>query len=123
VRIFLLVVFGAAGTLARYGLQGVVQQRVSSTFPAGTLTVNLLGCFLLGGLAQYGLHHLTIPPEWRIAITVGFCGAFTTFSSFNYETIRLLEDGAWSSAALYLGVSLIGGLAAVLLGIRLADLL
>lgn len=122
-RILLLVIFGAAGTLARYGLQGIVQQRVSSTFPAGTLTVNLLGCLLLGGVAQYGFNHLTFPPEWRIAITVGFFGAFTTFSSFNYETVRLLEDGAWSSAGLYLGLSLIGGLAAVMLGIRLADLL
>jgi fluoride exporter len=123
VRIFLLVVFGAVGTLARYGLQGVVQHRVSSTFPAGTLTVNLLGCFLLGGVAQYGFNHLTIPPEWRIAITVGFFGAFTTFYSFSYETVRMFEDGEWSSAALYVGVSLVGGLLAVMLGIRLADLL
>jgi fluoride exporter len=123
VRIFLLIVFGAVGTLARYGLQGVVQHRVNSTFPAGTLTVNLLGCFLLGGVAQYGFNHLTIPPEWRIAITVGFFGAFTTFSSFSYETVRMFEDGAWSSAAFYLGLSLIGGLLAVMLGIRLADLL
>ncbi len=122
-RIFLLVVFGAAGTLARYGLQGIVQHRVSSTFPAGTLTVNLLGCLLLGGVGQYGLNHLTFPPEWRIAITVGFFGAFTTFSSFNYEAVRLFEDGAWTSAALYLGISLIGGLLAVMLGIRVADLL
>lgn len=122
-RIFLLVVFGAAGTLARYGLQGIVQHRANTTFPAGTLTVNLLGCFLLGGVGQYGLNHLTFPPEWRIAITVGFFGAFTTFSSFNYETVRLFEDGAWWRAALYLGISLIGGLALVILGIRLADLL
>lgn len=122
-RIFLLVIFGAAGTLARYGLQGLVQHRVGTSFPAGTLTVNLFGCFLLGGVAQFGFHHLTIPPEWRIAITVGFFGAFTTFSSFSYETARMLEDGAWSSAAFYLGLSIIGGLLAVGLGMRLADLL
>lgn len=122
-RIFLLVVFGAAGTLARYGLQGLVQHRAATGFPAGTLTVNVLGCFLLGGVAQYGFHHLSLPPEWRIAITVGFCGAFTTFSSFSYETARMFEDGAWSSAALYLGLSLVGGLLAVLVGMRVADLL
>jgi CrcB protein len=123
VRIFLLVVFGAAGTLARYGLQGLVQQRAATSFPTGTLTVNLLGCFLLGGVAQYGFHHLSFPPEWRFAITVGFFGAFTTFSTFSYETARMFEDGAWSSGALYLGLSLIGGLLAVVLGMRIADLL
>ena len=84
VRIALLIVFGAAGTLARYGLQGVVQHRTNSDFPSGTLVVNLVGCFLLGGIAQYGLMHLSIPPEWRIGITVGFFGAFTTFSSFGW---------------------------------------
>jgi len=122
-RILLVVLFGAAGTLARYTLQGLVQHRAGTTFPAGTLAVNVFGCFLLGGVAQFGFHHLTIPPEWRIAITVGFFGAFTTFSSFSYETVRMLEDGAWTSAALYLGISLIGGMLAVLLGMRLADLL
>jgi CrcB protein len=123
VRIFLLVVFGAVGTLARYGLQGLVQHRTGTSFPAGTLVVNLAGCFVLGGFAQYGFHHLTIPPEWRIAITVGFFGAFTTFSSFSYETVRMLEDGAWTSAALYLGLSLVGGLLLMMFGMRLGDLL
>ena len=122
-RIFLLVVFGAAGTLARYGLQGLVQHKAGTSFPAGTMTVNLLGCFLLGLVAEFGFHHLTIPPEWRIAIAVGFFGAFTTFSSFGYETVRMLEDGDWSHAALYLSVSLIGGLLAAAFGIRLADVL
>ena len=123
VRIFLLIVFGALGTLARYGLQGIVQQRANTTFPSGTLAVNLLGCLLLGGVEQYGLNHLTFPPEWRIAITVGFVGAFTTFSTFNYETVRLFEDGAWWTAMLYVGISLIGGLALMMLGMRVADLL
>ena len=76
-RIALLIVFGAAGTLARYGLQGLVQERTGAGFPSGTLTVNLIGCFLLGGVAEYALTHLTVPPEWRIGITVGFFGAFT----------------------------------------------
>ncbi|HVB33151.1 MAG TPA: fluoride efflux transporter CrcB [Patescibacteria group bacterium] len=121
--IFLIVVFGAAGTLARYGLQGLVQHRTGSTFPSGTMAVNLLGCFLLGGVAQFSFHHLTFPPEWRIAITVGFFGAFTTFSSFSWETVRMFEDGAWSSAFFYLAVSIVGGLLAVILGMRLASAL
>src|SRR6202046_3104620 len=100
-RITLLIVFGALGTLARYGLQGLVQERAGTGFPAGTLVVNLLGCFLLGGIAEYGLTHLALPADWRIAITVGFLGAFTTFSTFSWETVQLLRDGEWSRASVY----------------------
>jgi fluoride exporter len=121
VRITLLVVFGAVGTLARYGLQGLVQHRTSSDFPSGTLVVNLAGSFLLGGIAQYGLTHLSIPPEWRIGITVGFFGAFTTFSTFSWEAVHLLEDGEWTRALTYVLTSVIGGLLAVVLGMRIAD--
>lgn len=120
-RITLLIVFGAIGTLARYGLQGTVQERAGSTFPSGTLVVNLVGCFLLGGVAQYGLTHLTIPPEWRIGITVGFFGAFTTFSTFSWETVRLLQDGEWRRASIYILTSVAGGLVCVLFGMRIAD--
>jgi len=121
VRIALLIVFGSLGTLARYALQGVVQQRTGSAFPSGTLVVNLIGCFLLGGIAQYSLAHLTIPPAWRIGITVGFFGAFTTFSSFSWETARMLQDGEWRRGAIYVLASLIGGLACVIFGMRIAD--
>jgi fluoride exporter len=123
VRIALLIIFGAAGTLARYGLQGFVQYRASSSFPTGTLVVNLIGCLLLGGVTQYGLHHLSIPPEWRIGISVGFLGAFTTFSTFGLETVRLLEDGEWMRALLYTSLSVAGGLLAIVLGMRIADAL
>lgn len=121
VRIFFLMVFGALGTLARYGLQGLVQERTGTLFPAGTLMVNLVGCFLLGGIGQYALQHLWVSPEWRLAITIGFFGAFTTFSSFGWETIHMLQDGEWTSAAIYVGVSVVGGLLLVALGMRLAD--
>ncbi len=120
-RIFLLIVFGSAGTLARYALQGLVQYRTGPSFPTGTLTVNLVGCFLLGGVAQYALQHLSIPPDWRIGITIGFFGAFTTFSSFSWETVKMLEDGDWWRAVAYVGMSIVGGLVAVLAGIRVAE--
>jgi len=123
VRILLLIVFGALGTLARYGLQGFVQYRSGAAFPTGTLAVNLLGCFLLGGVAQYALQRLSIPPEWRIGLTIGFMGAFTTFSTFGYETVKMLEDGEWTKAALYILASVVGGIVAVAAGIRLADAL
>lgn len=120
-RITLLIVFGIAGTLARYGLQGFVQERTGSTFPMGTLVVNLIGCFLLGIIGEYALTHLTIPPDWRIGITVGFFGAFTTFSSFSYETARMLNDGDWMRASVYVLSSVIGGLLGVFAGMRIAD--
>jgi fluoride exporter len=121
VRIALLILFGTAGTLARYGMQGLIQQRTGPGFPSGTLAVNLVGCFLLGGIAQYALMHLTIPPEWRIGITVGFFGAFTTFSTFSWETAKMLEDGEWARAAAYVLASVVGGLVAVFFGMRIAE--
>lgn len=120
-RITLLVVFGAIGTVARYGLQGFVQERTGAAFPYGTLIVNLLGCFLLGGIAEYALTHLTIPPEWRIGITVGFFGAFTTFSTFGWETARMLQDGEWLRGSIYVLASILGGLACIFFGMRIAE--
>src|ERR1700682_3405261 len=79
-RLALIAIFGAAGTLARYGLQGVVQIRTASTFPYGTLLVNLTGCFLLGLFGQFTLNRMVISPDWRVAIAVGFFGGYTTFS-------------------------------------------
>ena len=73
-RILLIAIFGAVGTLCRYGLQGVIQTRSGSTFPHGTLIVNLTGCFFLGLLGQYTLNRMVISPEWRMAIAIGFFG-------------------------------------------------
>ena len=120
-RLLLLIVFGALGTLARYGLQGGVQDRTGPSFPSGTLVVNLLGCFLLGCLGQFALHRLYFPPDWRLAITIGFFGAFTTFSSFSWETIQMLQDGEWTRAAIYVAVSVVGGLFLTVTGMRLAN--
>ena len=120
-RIFLLILFGSAGTLARYGLQGIVQYRTGTQFPTGTLAVNLSGCFLLGLTGEYALQHITIPPDWRIAITIGFFGAFTTFSSFGWETVYMLRDGELMRAALYVGLSLVGGLLLVFFGMRIGN--
>ena len=90
-------------------------------FPTGTLSVNLAGCFLLGAVAQFGFTRAALPPDWRIALTVGFLGAFTTFSTFGYETLRMLEEADWLRAAEYVGASLLGGLMLMSAGAWLAD--
>src|SRR5271170_4101704 len=114
----MIALMGAVGTLTRYMVQGVVQQRTGSGFPTGTLVVNLTGCLLLGFLGQLTLNRMVIPPEWRIAMTIGFFGGYTTFSSFGWETAKMLEDGEWAHATAYVGASLVAGLLLTLAGIH-----
>jgi fluoride exporter len=123
VRIIFLVVFGATGTLARYGLDGWIQYRVGSAFPVGTLTINLLGCLFLGVIGQFGLNHITVTPDLRIGLTIGLMGGFTTFSTFGWDAVRMLEEGEWSKASIYVGASVLGGLIAMMLGMRMGDAL
>ncbi|MGH9468955.1 MAG: fluoride efflux transporter CrcB [Terriglobia bacterium] len=122
-RIILLCVFGVAGTLARYWMQGVVQNQTGPDFPYGTLAVNLAGCFFLGLIGQYALNHVAIPADWRIGITTGFFGAYTTFSTFEWETGHMLRNGEWSKAALYVILSVAAGVLLVLGGMHLGDAL
>jgi fluoride exporter len=120
-RLFLIALFGAIGTLARYGLQGVVQIRIGSTFPYGTLLINLTGCFFLGLIGQLTLNRIIVSPEWRVAIAVGFFGGYTTFSSFGWETAKMLEAGEWLRASTYVAASVVLGLFLSAAGIRLAN--
>lgn len=122
-RILLISVFGVVGTLARYWLQGVVQDRAGAAFPAGTLVVNLSACLALGVVSEYALRHIAFPPEWRIGVTVGFFGAYSTFSTFSLESMKMLEDGEWARASAYLAASIVGGILAVKLGMRLGSAL
>lgn len=118
-RLFLLVAAGAAGTLCRYGLSGLVQSGLGARFPWGTLAVNLTGC-LVAGLA-FGLFESRwgLSGEARTIVFIGFLGAFTTFSGFMLETTELARDAQWLSAAVNLllhnglgAVALYGGLVA-----------
>jgi CrcB protein len=120
-KIVLIALFGAVGTLARYGLQILLQARTGVSFPYGTLLVNLTGCFFLGLIGQYTLTRMAISPEWRVAIAVGFFGGYTTFSSFGWESAKMMEAGAWARASLYVGASVIAGLLLTVAGIRLAN--
>ena len=120
-QLLLIAFFGAAGTLARYSLQGLVQVRAGSAFPHGTLLINLTGCFFLGLIGQFSLNRLVLPSDWRLAITAGFFGGYTTFSSFGWETAKMLEDGEWLRASAYVGASVVAGLLLSVAGIRLAN--
>lgn len=120
-KLFLIALFGAIGTLARYGLQGLVHTRMGTTFPYGTLLINLTGCLLLGFIGQLTLNRMLISSELRMAIAVGLFGGYTTFSSFGWETAKMLEDGEWLRATTYVGASVIAGLLLSVAGIRLAN--
>lgn len=117
-----LALGGVLGTLARYGLQGWVQDRFGAdTFPSGTLAINILGSLLLGFLVRLATGSMLVSPELRAGLTIGFCGAFTTMSTFSYESMTLLADGQHWRAAFYIGGSVIGCLAAVYAGTSLAN--
>ncbi|HEU4454882.1 MAG TPA: fluoride efflux transporter CrcB [Longimicrobium sp.] len=113
---------GIAGTWARHGVGRWVQASAGDGFPWGTFVVNLLGSFLLGFLIR-AMEGASVSPETRAMLTVGFCGAFTTFSTFTHETVVLLQEGAWARAAAYALGSLLLGLAALAAGLGTAGLL
>lgn len=110
---------GAAGTGARYLVALWAARRFGSAFPYGTLIVNLAGCFAIAAFMHAALA-LSWSPTLRSAITIGFIGGLTTYSSFNYETTRLLEEGAVGAAALNAAVTLAGAFAAGWLGLLCA---
>lgn len=107
---------GFVGTLARYGLQGFVQRASGGTFPYGTLTVNVLGCLVVGFIATWTLERAGASPLWRSALMVGFCGGFTTFSALAYESFELLRAGDPWRGGMNLALHAMLGLAAVWAG-------
>jgi CrcB protein len=115
-----IAVGSAIGGMSRYVIGGLVQRLLDTTFPAGTLLINVTGSFLLGAILRYGVETPTLTPELRAFLTVGFCGGYTTFSTFSYEALALLEDGEWGRAGVYIGLSLLLSLAATFLGFALA---
>jgi CrcB protein len=93
-----IAVFGALGCLSRFFISGWVYALMGRGLPYGTLAVNVFGSLLLGFFMEGGLRSALLPVEMRMGITTGFMGGFTTFSTFSYETIRLLEDGSFLAA-------------------------
>lgn len=112
---------GFVGAIARYAVGRGIGALMVTSFPVGTFVINIAGSFLLGVLGVFIARHTPSASEpMRLALGVGFLGAFTTFSSFEFETHALLAGGAWSVAAFYVAASVVAGLAAVRLGIQLA---
>ena len=122
-KLALIALAGALGTLARYGLGGLVQEHSSKVLPWGTVVVNLLGCLAFGVVWSSLEERWPSSGETRIIILVGFMGAFTTFSTFIFETRELLNDAQWMPAIGYFTLHNVGGLAALVAGVALGRLL
>jgi fluoride exporter len=115
-RVLLVAAGAALGAPARYLTDRIIQARHDSVFPWGTLAVNVIGSFVLGLLAG-----LPAGSAVMASVGIGFCGALTTYSTFGYETLRLVQDGAWSYAAANAVASILAGLCAAYGGIALGQ--
>ena len=121
-QILYLAIAGALGAVSRFLLSGVTYRLLGSGFPYGTLCVNIIGSLLIGFVMQVGLNTDIIPQSLRTVITVGFLGAFTTFSTFSFETLNYIQDGVWGMALLNIAVNVIVCLLAVFAGIIIGKL-
>lgn len=122
-KLLLLGFGGLLGTLVRYWLSGVIARRVGETFPFGTLTVNLLGCLVIGLLYFWLEERFLVDPVIRTAILIGLLGGFTTFSSYGLQAFTLVQDGEFLLAGLYVTISNLIGLFLVWFGYSTAKLL
>jgi CrcB protein len=115
-KLILIGLAGVLGTYARYGLSGLVQRACGNAFPCGTLAVNVSGCFLFGLVWSLAEDRLLISAEARTVILIGFMGAFTTFSSFAFETAQMLRDAEWTLVLVNLLAQNVVGIAGLFLG-------
>lgn len=115
-RLFWVALGGALGALARYGLGAWIYNRMGTRFPYGTFVINISGCFLIGFALSILDARAELPSAWRLAVPIGFIGAYTTFSTFEFETYRAAQN-APGIALLYVGLSVVVGYLAVYLGI------
>jgi CrcB protein len=119
-QLIYIAVFGALGCLFRFFVSGWVYALIGRGLPYGTLAVNIVGSLFLGLIMEGGLRSALLPADVRMGVTTGFLGGFTTFSTFSYETIRLLEDGSFLAATVNILLNVLVCLMSAGLGIYLA---
>ncbi|MFA6349433.1 MAG: fluoride efflux transporter CrcB [Candidatus Omnitrophota bacterium] len=123
IKFTLLAIGGITGTVARYLLAGAVYGAMGTNFPYGTLAVNLSGCFIVGFLAAITETKFMLSPNLRLLLMIGFCGAFTTFSTLILETSNLVKDGESLRALMNIILSVIIGFIVFRIGLFLGDIL
>jgi fluoride exporter len=118
---YVWIALGAVvGASARYFLSGLIARNFSTTFPYGTLLINLTGSLVLGFFLIFASERVLLDPRWRLLVAIGFCGSYTTFSSFAFESFALMEQGQWLLMSLNILASNLLCLVAVLAGAALA---
>ena len=122
-KYLLIAVGGAVGSIARYWVGSTVANRMGTRFPYGTFVINITACVIIGFSLTFLAKRVDLSPAWRFLVPVGFIGAYSTFSTYEWETLSTLRAGAFFLAALYAVSSLILGLVAVWGGSVLAELI
>jgi CrcB protein len=115
--IFYVFLGGGAGSVARYLTAIAAERMLGSRFPFGTLTVNLVGCFLIGAIHGIAMLTSRISPDARLFLTTGVLGGLTTYSAFNYDALHLFEQGATARASIYAAATILGCAGAGVLGV------
>ncbi len=118
-NILIIGIGGFLGAIARYGIAIWIGQRWGRSFPLGTFVINVTGSFLIGLLMTLMTERIIENPQWRLLFVVGFLGAYTTFSTFEYETGALLKDGEW----LYAGLNVIGSVIVGFIALKLGEVI
>jgi fluoride exporter len=122
-QVLFVALGGAIGSAARYLVGGWFAARFGAAFPYGTFVINVTGSFIVGFFLAYAQERVSLSPYWRLFFAVGLVGGYTTFSTFEYESIRLLQDGEMLMAAVYLIGSVVTGGVAAIAGIALGSLI
>jgi CrcB protein len=122
-RYLLIAAGGALGSILRYWVSSTISGRIGAKFPYGTFVINMTACIIIGFTLTYFGKRADLNPAWRFLVAIGFIGAYSTFSTYEWDTLSTLRSGAFLLAALYAVGSLVLGLAATWCGTVLADLL
>ena len=122
-KYLLIAAGGALGSIARYWIGSTISGRMGTRFPYGTMFINITACVVIGFTLTYFGKRADLSPAWRFLVPIGFIGAYSTFSTYEWETLSTLRSGAFFLGTLYAAGSLVAGLAATWCGTALADLL